>query len=143
MVSQDEDPQPVRQEQRAPAYQQAAPQPQAPRMSNLQGTGTSYVQARGNGEVFPTFGAADGEFARPTYQNYFFLAPNVRFTRTPDREIRKIRDDEDRTHTEANTAEARPAPQPAAATPAVNTRRAESGNGPSAAPGRSGAADAD
>ncbi|MCK9552749.1 DNA translocase FtsK [Aquamicrobium sp.] len=138
MVSQDEDPQPVRQEQRAPAYQQAAPQPQAPRITSLQGTGTSYVQARGNGEVFPTFGAADGEFARPTYQNYFFLAPNVRFTRTPDREIRKIRDDEDRTHPEAHTAEARqaapvaaarapeprPAPQPAASTPAVNTRQA-------------------
>ncbi len=141
MVSQDDDPQPVRQEPRAPAYQQAAPQP--PRMTGLsgagmQGTGASYVQARHGGEVFPTFGAAGGEFARPTYQNYFFLAPNVRFTRTPDREIRKIREDEDRNvaATEASAAETRQpaaasrAPvfsrtvQPAPAMPAVNTRQA-------------------
>ena len=31
--------------------------------------------------------ADDGEFGRPTWQDYFFLAPNVRFTRTPDTDL--------------------------------------------------------
>src|SRR3569832_792670 len=36
------------------------------------------------------FDSADaGEFSRPALQNYFFLAPNVRFTRTPDTDLAK------------------------------------------------------
>jgi S-DNA-T family DNA segregation ATPase FtsK/SpoIIIE len=49
----------------------------------------SYVKPQNDGAVFPNFGG-EGEFARPEWQDYFFLAPNVRFTRTPDREIKKI-----------------------------------------------------
>ncbi len=33
--------------------------------------------------------AGEEEFSRPTWQNYFFLAPNVRFTRTPDTDLVK------------------------------------------------------
>ncbi|MGX8010899.1 DNA translocase FtsK [Mesorhizobium sp. ORM8.1] len=44
--------------------------------------------------------STDGGFNRPTFQNYFFLAPNVRFTRTPDSDAVK-----------------RPAPQTEAALP--------------------------
>ncbi|MET3661709.1 S-DNA-T family DNA segregation ATPase FtsK/SpoIIIE [Aquamicrobium ahrensii] len=85
-----------------------SPQPglEGPRMVGLQSTGASYVQPKANGDVFPTFGAPEGEFARPTYQNYFFLAPNVRFTRTPDREIRKLRDDDEREESADETAAA-------------------------------------
>ncbi|WP_448116287.1 DNA translocase FtsK [Mesorhizobium amorphae] len=53
----------------------------------------SYVKPQSDGAVFPNFGG-EGEFARPEWQDYFFLAPNVRFTRTPDREIKKISADE-------------------------------------------------
>ncbi|TGV14861.1 hypothetical protein, partial [Mesorhizobium sp. M4B.F.Ca.ET.143.01.1.1] len=31
--------------------------------------------------------ADGGEFGRPAWQDYFFLAPNVRFTRTPDTDL--------------------------------------------------------
>ncbi|MFD9902621.1 DNA translocase FtsK [Mesorhizobium sp. NPDC059025] len=47
------------------------------------------MKPQNDGAVFPNFGG-EGEFARPEWQDYFFLAPNVRFTRTPDREIKKI-----------------------------------------------------
>src|SRR5689334_13542579 len=33
--------------------------------------------------------ADGGEFGRPAWQDYFFLAPNVRFTRTPDTDLAK------------------------------------------------------
>ncbi|EXL09208.1 DNA translocase FtsK [Aquamicrobium defluvii] len=94
MVSRADSPPPRSDETRAPSVQPSAPQAPASRMVNLNGTGASYVQPKGAGEAFPNFGGPEGEFARPTYQNYFFLAPNVRFTRTPDREIRKLRDDD-------------------------------------------------
>ncbi|MFC5386654.1 DNA translocase FtsK [Aquamicrobium segne] len=50
-----------------------------------------------------SFSDPEGEFSRPTYQNYFFLAPNVRFTRTPDREIRKTRGEEEQTPVQGKT----------------------------------------
>ncbi|MDG4897067.1 DNA translocase FtsK [Mesorhizobium sp. WSM4976] len=39
--------------------------------------------------------SADGEFSRPAWQDYFFLAPNVRFTRTPDTDLRRTAPQED------------------------------------------------
>jgi S-DNA-T family DNA segregation ATPase FtsK/SpoIIIE len=39
--------------------------------------------------VASTDSADAGEFSRPAWQNYFFLAPNVRFTRTPDTDLAK------------------------------------------------------
>ena len=59
----------------------------------IAGRAHTYVKPQGDGAVFPNFGG-DGEFARPEWQDYFFLAPNVRFTRTPDREIKKIKPEE-------------------------------------------------
>ncbi|MBZ9850524.1 DNA translocase FtsK [Mesorhizobium sp. CA14] len=63
--------------------------------------------------------ADDGEFGRPAWQNYFFLAPNVRFTRTPDTDLaRRAAPQEDAAQGKASAAEpvrpAPPAPPPAA-----------------------------
>ncbi len=120
MVSQGGTPEPRPEAPRGPALQPPAQPAQAPRMVDLHRTGTSYVQAKGNGDVFPNFGGTEGEFARPDWQNYFFLAPNVRFTRTPDREIRKLRDEDDGHSTPADEAAAQPAAvEPATPAPVV------------------------
>jgi len=72
--------------------------------------------------------SADGEFGRPTWQDYFFLAPNVRFTRTPDTDLAKrtAPQAEDGVKDKAPAAEpvrhappARAAANPARPTPAV------------------------
>src|SRR5690242_16469463 len=70
---------------------------------------------------------AAGEEAMPAWQNYFYMAPNVRFTRTPDAQARKPATEEAAvqpavavptqpvTHTPARPASAAPvpvAPQP-------------------------------
>jgi S-DNA-T family DNA segregation ATPase FtsK/SpoIIIE len=39
-------------------------------------------------------GNGEGEFAHPTWQRHFFLAPNVRFTRTPHRDAKKVGEEE-------------------------------------------------
>src|SRR5262245_52846414 len=92
--------------------------PQAPRMANMQRTAAPHVQPKGNVDVFPNSGDSEGD--RPTYQNYFFLAPNVRFTRTPDREIGKPRDDDGRVATPADEAAA---PTAAAVAPAATVAK--------------------
>ncbi|HEV2506692.1 MAG TPA: DNA translocase FtsK [Mesorhizobium sp.] len=61
----------------------------ASRITSRDSNAHTYVKPQDDGAVFPNFGG-EGEFARPEWQDYFFLAPNVRFTRTPDREIKKI-----------------------------------------------------
>jgi len=61
----------------------------AGRITSRDSNAHTYVKPQNDGAVFPNFGG-EGEFARPEWQDYFFLAPNVRFTRTPDREIKKI-----------------------------------------------------
>ncbi|RWL82143.1 MAG: DNA translocase FtsK [Mesorhizobium sp.] len=43
----------------------------------------------------PLDSANSGEFSRPAWQDYFFLAPNVRFTRTPDTDLRRTAPQED------------------------------------------------
>ncbi|MBZ9737072.1 DNA translocase FtsK [Mesorhizobium sp. CA18] len=63
--------------------------------------------------------SAGDDFALPTWQNYFFLAPNVRFTRTPDTDLaRRAAPPEDAAQGKASAAEpvrpAPPAPPPAA-----------------------------
>ncbi|MBZ9989959.1 DNA translocase FtsK [Mesorhizobium sp. BH1-1-5] len=66
--------------------------------------------------------ADDGEFNRPTWQNYFFLAPNVRFTRTPDTDLAKrTAPQEDAAQNKAPIRESvRPAPAaPVRKSPAV------------------------
>src|SRR5438105_3813587 len=44
------------------------------------------VEGESNAASFDS--AAGGEFGRAAWQQYFFLAPNVRFTRTPDSDKR-------------------------------------------------------
>ncbi|RAZ90240.1 DNA translocase FtsK [Mesorhizobium hawassense] len=67
-----------------------------------------------------SFDSADGgEFGRPAWQNYFFLAPNVRFTRTPDTDLsrRTAPQAEDAAQNKAPVREpVRPAPPAPAAT---------------------------
>ena len=72
----------------------------------------------------------DGHFSRDTWQGYFFLAPNVRFTRTPDRELKKDAGEAETVRAESRTDRAsrtpprpeispapRPAPAPSPASP--------------------------
>ena len=73
----------------------------AGRIFNLRGNEHTYMKPKDDGAVFPNFGGNEGEFARPGWQDYFFLAPNVRFTRTPDREVKKIKpEDGEQVHDE-------------------------------------------
>ncbi|MDW6024208.1 DNA translocase FtsK [Mesorhizobium sp. BAC0120] len=71
-------------------------------MGNVQRAGASHVQPKNHADVSANSGDSEGD--RPTFQNYFFLAPNVRFTRTPDREIGKPRDDDADLDTPASQA---------------------------------------
>ncbi|MDX8458259.1 DNA translocase FtsK [Mesorhizobium humile] len=76
--------------------------------------------------------ADSGEFNRPAWQNYFFLAPNVRFTRTPDTDLKRTASHaEDVTQGNASASEpVRPAPpapavaNPVRAIPAASAARA-------------------
>ncbi|RWE05435.1 MAG: hypothetical protein EOS76_32125, partial [Mesorhizobium sp.] len=54
------------------------------RRSGVPQTQTGQVVAL---RVAPASESDDGEFSRPAWQDYFFLAPNVRFTRTPDTDL--------------------------------------------------------
>ncbi|AZO17487.1 DNA translocase FtsK [Mesorhizobium sp. M2A.F.Ca.ET.043.05.1.1] len=69
----------------------------------------------------PLDSANSGEFSRPAWQDYFFLAPNVRFTRTPDTDLRRTAPQEDaapaRTPAREPVRPAQPAP------PAANSVR--------------------
>ncbi|RVD04809.1 hypothetical protein EN753_20115, partial [Mesorhizobium sp. M2A.F.Ca.ET.029.05.1.1] len=68
--------------------------------------------------------ADGGEFGRPAWQDYFFLAPNVRFTRTPDTDLAKraTPQAEEAAQNKAPVREpARPAPPAPAATNSVRT----------------------
>ncbi|RWE81344.1 MAG: DNA translocase FtsK [Mesorhizobium sp.] len=68
--------------------------------------------------------ADGGEFGRPAWQDYFFLAPNVRFTRTPDTDLAKraTPQAEEAAQNKAPVREpVRPAPPAPAATNSVRT----------------------
>ncbi|TPI18582.1 DNA translocase FtsK [Mesorhizobium sp. B4-1-1] len=74
--------------------------------------------------------ADGGEFSRPAWQDYFFLAPNVRFTRTPDTDLsRRAPQVEDAAHGKVSepVRPATPAPaatNPVRAIPAMSAARA-------------------
>ncbi|WP_054312361.1 DNA translocase FtsK [Mesorhizobium sp. 1M-11] len=93
----------------------------AGRIARRDGNAHTYVKPQGDGAVFPNFGG-EGEFARPEWQDYFFLAPNVRFTRTPDREIKKIKPEDE--HHEPVEQAAGSISQPRTPAPAVTARPA-------------------
>ncbi|MEJ6783889.1 DNA translocase FtsK [Aminobacter sp. Piv2-1] len=108
------------QQRRETARDQAHAVDFAGRIVSLRGNEHSYMKPR-EGDVFPNFGGSEGEFARPGWQDYFFLAPNVRFTRTPDREVKKIRpeDAEHAVEEGAQPAEALALPDSPVAAPAA------------------------
>ncbi|KQU65840.1 cell division protein FtsK [Aminobacter sp. DSM 101952] len=56
------------------------------RVVNLYGDEQTYMKPGGN---LPAGSPKPGGVESPTWQDYFFLAPNVRFTRTPDYEAAK------------------------------------------------------
>ncbi|WP_425530989.1 DNA translocase FtsK [Mesorhizobium retamae] len=97
----------------------------AGRIAGRSGTEHTYMKPKSDGAVFPNFGG-DGEFARPEWQDYFFLAPNVRFTRTPDREVKKIKDGEQGEPVQPVQSLERPViPTPQPSRPAMAARPAQ------------------
>jgi S-DNA-T family DNA segregation ATPase FtsK/SpoIIIE len=77
----------------------------------------------------------------PAWQDYFFLAPNVRFTRTPDYEANTRRPQHDQIAVEQSEAQAPPVRQGSAQSTAVAASHAASSL-PSSAPMKSPALDA-
>ncbi|TJV23190.1 MAG: DNA translocase FtsK [Mesorhizobium sp.] len=72
---------------------------------DLGGNKRPYMEPRGGSDDTPS---KIGDIESPAWQEYFFLAPNVRFTRTPDYEARKHRPQHERVVEHAAT---RPAEQ--------------------------------
>ncbi|RUX28498.1 DNA translocase FtsK [Mesorhizobium sp. M7A.F.Ca.US.011.01.1.1] len=72
---------------------------------DLGGNKRPYMEPRGCSDDTPS---KIGDIESPAWQEYFFLAPNVRFTRTPDYEARKHRPQHERVVEHAAT---RPAEQ--------------------------------
>ncbi|TGQ96127.1 hypothetical protein EN847_34075, partial [Mesorhizobium sp. M1C.F.Ca.ET.204.01.1.1] len=69
---------------RADGRRGGVPQAQAGQVVTL----PSSIQAESNPARGASLDSSDGgEFGRPAWQDYFFLAPNVRFTRTPDTDL--------------------------------------------------------
>jgi S-DNA-T family DNA segregation ATPase FtsK/SpoIIIE len=84
------------------------------RVVNLYGNSQSYMEPKGKppaSNALPKLGAIEG----PAWQDYFFLAPNVRFTRTPDYEAKKPRPQ----HGAAEQGEPKAPPTQPAITPPV------------------------
>ncbi|HEV7320448.1 MAG TPA: DNA translocase FtsK [Ensifer sp.] len=76
---------------RRPANQQAET---ASRATRLYGHGSAYAPAQVTStmsEPLPTLSEIAGHYGDSTWESHFFLAPNVRFTRTPEREFMKRR----------------------------------------------------
>jgi len=76
---------------RRPANQQAETFSRATR---LYGQGSAYAPAQvtaTTSEPLPTLSEIAGHYGDSTWESHFFLAPNVRFTRTPEREFMKRR----------------------------------------------------
>ncbi|MGX5800816.1 DNA translocase FtsK [Bradyrhizobium sp. Arg314] len=109
----------------------AGPQPQV--QAGQVVTLRTSVEGESDAARGASFDSADGgEFDRPAWQDYFFLAPNVRFTRTPDIDLAKraAPQAEDAAQGKAPAAgPVRPAPaapaaaKPARAIPAVTAAR--------------------
>ncbi|WP_058328102.1 DNA translocase FtsK [Sinorhizobium sp. Sb3] len=76
---------------RKPANQQTETMSRATR---LYGHGSAYAPAQvtaTTSEPLPTLSEIAGHYGDSTWESHFFLAPNVRFTRTPEREFMKRR----------------------------------------------------
>ncbi|WP_104668578.1 DNA translocase FtsK [Ensifer adhaerens] len=76
---------------RRPANQQVETMNRATR---LYGQGSAYAPAQVTStmsEPLPTLSEIAGHYGDSTWESHFFLAPNVRFTRTPEREFMKRR----------------------------------------------------
>ncbi|WDZ80469.1 DNA translocase FtsK (plasmid) [Ensifer adhaerens] len=76
---------------RRPANQQAET---VSRAARLYGQGSAYAPAQvttTTSEPLPTLSEIAGHYGDSTWESHFFLAPNVRFTRTPEREFMKRR----------------------------------------------------
>ncbi|KRD60391.1 DNA translocase FtsK [Ensifer sp. ENS10] len=76
---------------RKPANQQTETMSRATR---LYGQGSAYAPAQvtaTTSEPLPTLSEIAGHYGDSTWESHFFLAPNVRFTRTPEREFMKRR----------------------------------------------------
>ncbi|MFD2052566.1 DNA translocase FtsK [Mesorhizobium calcicola] len=87
------------------------------RLVDLGGNRRPYMEPRG-GLGTSDASAKIGDIESPAWQEYFFLAPNVRFTRTPDYEAKKHRQQGDRV-VEQDAPDALPAQQ-AATQPVVD-----------------------
>ncbi|HEV7304972.1 DNA translocase FtsK [Ensifer sp.] len=76
---------------RKPANQQSETMSRATR---LYGQGSAYAPAQvttTSSDPLPTLSEIAGHYGDSTWESHFFLAPNVRFTRTPEREFMKRR----------------------------------------------------
>ncbi|WP_457588030.1 DNA translocase FtsK [Ensifer canadensis] len=79
---------------RRPANQQPDATAHVGRAARLYGQGTAYAPAQvttSTDEPLPTLSEIAGHYGDSTWESHFFLAPNVRFTRTPEREFTKRR----------------------------------------------------
>ncbi|BCG91768.1 DNA translocase FtsK [Mesorhizobium sp. 131-2-1] len=83
---------------------------------------TLTASVEGESNAAASLDSEGGEFGRPAWQQYFFLAPNVRFTRTPDSDKRPAAQPDDEAPAKAMPSRGdsvRPAPSaPQPATPA-------------------------
>ncbi|SDA98441.1 DNA translocase FtsK [Sinorhizobium sp. NFACC03] len=101
---------------RRPANQQVETMSRATR---LYGQGSAYAPAQVTStmsEPLPTLSDIAGHYGDSTWESHFFLAPNVRFTRTPEREFMKRRApqvDESETAAAAEQANVAVAAEPA------------------------------
>lgn len=82
----------------------------AGRAARLYGPGSAYAPAQvtaSSNQPLPTLAEIVGHFGDETWESHFFLSPNVRFTRTPEREFMKRRApiDESESLVEENKAE--------------------------------------
>ncbi|WP_457580053.1 DNA translocase FtsK [Ensifer canadensis] len=97
---------------RKPANQQSDTTAHVGRAARLYGQGTAYAPAQvttSTDEPLPTLSEIAGHYGDSTWESHFFLAPNVRFTRTPEREFTKRRvpsDSDSEVASEENSAPA-------------------------------------
>ncbi|OAP36989.1 cell division protein FtsK [Sinorhizobium glycinis] len=79
---------------RRAAAQQGNDMDHAGRAARLYGHGSAYAPAQvtaSTGDPLPTLAEITGQSDGASWESHFFLSPNVRFTRTPEREFMKRR----------------------------------------------------
>jgi DNA segregation ATPase FtsK/SpoIIIE, S-DNA-T family len=82
------------------------------RATRLYGHGSAYAPAQvtATGDPLPTLADITGLSGEPSWESHFFLSPNVRFTRTPEREFMKRRAPAEESGVEESEAEAQEIP---------------------------------